>query len=70
MKNGSSVEQSAERTAKRASPCVERLARAGYVSYGVVYALVGVLAVQAALGVGAARPQARRPRCGRSCSPL
>ena len=52
MKNGSSVERSAERAARRASPWIERLARAGYVSYGVVYALVGVLAVQAALGAG------------------
>ena len=52
MKNSSSVERSAERAARRASPWIERLARAGYVSYGVVYALVGVLAVQAALGAG------------------
>jgi Domain of Unknown Function (DUF1206) len=52
VKNSSSVERSAERAARRASPWIERLARAGYVSYGVVYALVGVLAVQAALGAG------------------
>jgi hypothetical protein len=50
--NGSSVEQHAERAARKASPWIERLARAGYVAYGVVYALVGVLAVQAALGGG------------------
>ena len=49
--NGSSVEQHAERAARKASPWIERLARAGYVAYGVVYALVGVLAVQAAFGV-------------------
>jgi hypothetical protein len=49
---GSSVEQHAARAARKASPWVERMARAGYVSYGVVYVLVGVLAVQAALGGG------------------
>jgi uncharacterized protein DUF1206 len=49
---GSSVEQHAARAARKASPWVERLARAGYLAYGVVYVLVGVLAVQAALGVG------------------
>jgi hypothetical protein len=47
--NGS---QHAERAARKASPWIERLARAGYVAYGVVYALVGVLAVQAAFGGG------------------
>jgi hypothetical protein len=52
VKDGSSAEQRAERTARRASPWIERLARAGYVCYGGVYALVGVLAVQAALGAG------------------
>ncbi len=50
---GSSVEQHAARAARKASPWVERLARAGYLAYGVVYMLVGVLAVQAALGGGA-----------------
>ena len=50
--NGSSVEQHAERAARKASPWIERLARVGYVAYGVVYALVGVLAVQAAFGGG------------------
>jgi hypothetical protein len=49
---GSSVEQHAARAARKASPWVERLARTGYVAYGVVYVLVGVLAVQAALGGG------------------
>jgi Domain of Unknown Function (DUF1206) len=44
--NGSSVGQHAE----RAHPWIERLARFGYVAYGVVYLLVGVLSVQAALG--------------------
>jgi hypothetical protein len=49
---GSSVEQHAARAARKAGPWVERLARTGYVAYGVVYVLVGVLAVQAALGGG------------------
>ena len=46
--NGSSGEQHAKWVARRAHPWIERLARFGYVAYGVVYALVGVLAVQAA----------------------
>jgi uncharacterized protein DUF1206 len=48
-RSGSSVEQHAERTV---SPFIERLARVGYVAYGVVYVLVGVLAVRAAFGGG------------------
>ena len=48
--NGSSVGQHAENAAKRAHPWIERLARFGYVAYGVVYLLVGVLSVRAALG--------------------
>jgi hypothetical protein len=47
---GSLVEQHAERVAGKASPWIERLARVGYVAYGMVYALVGVLALQAAFG--------------------
>ncbi|MDQ3136857.1 MAG: DUF1206 domain-containing protein [Gemmatimonadota bacterium] len=35
-----------------ARPWVERLARAGYLAKGVVYLLVGLLALQAAAGVG------------------
>jgi hypothetical protein len=50
--NGSSAEQHSRRAARKASPWIERLARAGYVAYGAVYALVGVLAVQVALGGG------------------
>ena len=48
--NGSSVEQHAERAKRKASPWIERLARAGYVAYGMVYVLVGVLALRAAFG--------------------
>jgi Domain of Unknown Function (DUF1206) len=54
--NGSSVGQHAE----RAHPWIERLARFGYVAYGVVYLLVGVLSVQATLG-GALETLARQP---------
>jgi hypothetical protein len=53
--NGPSTEDArrhAEKAARKASPWIERLARAGYVSYGVVYVLVGVLAMQAAFGGG------------------
>jgi hypothetical protein len=46
------VRRHAERVARRASAPFERLARAGYVAYGIVYVLVGVLAVQAAFGGG------------------
>jgi len=49
-------------------PWVERVARFGYKAYGLVYVLVGVLSVRAALG-GAGRPPGRRARCRPSCSP-
>jgi hypothetical protein len=48
--NGSPIERHAERPTEKVSPWIERLARAGYVAYGVVYLLVGVLAMQAAFG--------------------
>jgi Domain of Unknown Function (DUF1206) len=57
--NGPSTEeakQHAERAASKASPWIERLARVGYVAYGVVYVLVGVLAIQAAFGGGGKTP--------------
>jgi len=53
--NGRSTQETgryAERAARKVSPWIERLARTGYVAYGVVYALVGVLAMQAAFGGG------------------
>ncbi len=50
--NGSSVEQHAVRAARKASPWIDRLVRIGYVAYGVVYVLVGGLAVQSAFGGG------------------
>lgn len=46
-----------ERVAIGARPWIERLARVGYLAYGVVYVLVGVLAVQAAVGSGKAASQ-------------
>ena len=42
----------ARRTARQASPWVERLARFGYIAKGIVNGLVGVLALEVALGVG------------------
>jgi hypothetical protein len=52
----SSVKQQAENRANQAArnPWVERLARLGYAAKGVVYATVGILAIQAALGRGGA----------------
>jgi hypothetical protein len=37
---------------QKASPWIERLARAGYVAKGVVYAVIGVLSLRVALGAG------------------
>ena len=42
----------AERAVRKVSPWIERLARIGYVAYGIVYMLVGALAVRAAFGGG------------------
>ncbi|MGB3635858.1 MAG: DUF1206 domain-containing protein [Rubrobacteraceae bacterium] len=44
--------QQAERAADKAEPWVNWIARIGYVAKGTVYAAVGVLAGQAALGTG------------------
>ncbi len=44
------VRRHTERAARKASPWIERMARVGYVAYGIVYVLVGALAVQAAFG--------------------
>lgn len=54
-RNGPSVGEAgrhAERAARKAGPWIERLARIGYVAYGVVYVLVGALSVRAAFGGG------------------
>jgi hypothetical protein len=44
------VQSAADGFARDASPWVQRLARFGYIAKGVVYMLVAVLAVQAAIG--------------------
>ena len=46
------AERSAEQAARHASPWLERLARLGYVAEGVVYVVVGALAVGVAVGIG------------------
>lgn len=48
------AEQAARRAADQARPGIEWLGRLGYAAKGVVYALVGILAAQAALGRGGA----------------
>jgi hypothetical protein len=48
------VEQQARQSARRASPWLVGLGRLGYAIEGVVYALIGILAVQVALGRGGA----------------
>ena len=48
------VEQGARDAAREAAPWVEKLARFGYAAKGVVYIVIGVLAVQAARGAGEA----------------
>ena len=50
--SGRQVKSAARRAAKGASPWIEGVARAGYAAYGIVYLLVGALAVQAAVGGG------------------
>jgi len=47
-----SLRQEAESQARNARPWLERLARLGFLAKGLVYATVGALAVQAALGSG------------------
>ena len=42
----------AERAARKASPWIGRLARIGYVAKGVVYVVIGFLALREALGIG------------------
>src|SRR5690242_8518745 len=46
------IEQKARAGAIAASPWIEGLGRFGYVAKGVVYLIVGLLAVQTALGRG------------------
>lgn len=49
---GEEVKEHAAEAARHASPWLERLARLGYVAKGVVYAVVGFLALREALGAG------------------
>lgn len=42
----------AERAVRQASPWVARLARAGYIAKGIVYAVIGLLALRQAFGSG------------------
>jgi hypothetical protein len=54
-RRGRQIEQTrrrADRTARLASPWIDGIARAGYVAKGVVYATIGVLAMQESLGLG------------------
>lgn len=46
------VQRHAEEGAEQASPWIERLARFGYMTKGLVYAIIGILAAQAAFGAG------------------
>ncbi len=48
------VGQQARRAAHRASPVIVALGRFGYAAEGFVYALIGILAIQVALGHGGA----------------
>lgn len=50
--SGGEAQRHAERAARHAGPWVERLARSGYAAKGVVYAVIGVLALRQALGLG------------------
>ena len=51
-RSASAVSDGAQRARRNASPWIERLARLGYAAKGVTYLLIGLLAVQAALGDG------------------
>jgi hypothetical protein len=46
------AQNQAEQASQEASPWIDRLGRFGYTAKGVVYAIVGVLAFQAAIGSG------------------
>jgi hypothetical protein len=46
------VREQAQKAARQTSPWVERLARVGYVAKGLVYVVIGFLALREALGAG------------------
>jgi Domain of Unknown Function (DUF1206) len=50
--SGRRVRSTARQATRSASPWIEGVARAGYAAYGLVYLLVGALAVQAAISGG------------------
>jgi hypothetical protein len=53
---GRAAERGARRAASKGQPWTDGAARAGYVARGLVYSLVGGLALAAAAGVGGGRP--------------
>lgn len=48
------IEQGARDATRQAAPWIEKLARFGYAAHGIVYIVIGILAVQAARGDGEA----------------
>jgi hypothetical protein len=50
--SASEIASDLRRTVRKVSPFVEHFARVGYAAKGVIYSLVGLLAVMAALGTG------------------
>lgn len=49
---GRAGHQAAQAATRQASPWIERLARLGYLTKGIIYIIVGALAAQAAFGAG------------------
>jgi hypothetical protein len=49
---GEEVRDKGEQAARQAGPWVERLARVGYIAKGVIYAVIGFLALREAVGAG------------------
>ena len=63
MRSGTEVQDAlvdrAQDAAREVAPWIERLGRFGFVAKGVVYVIVGMLAAQAAAGIGGAATDAR-----------
>ncbi len=59
LRSNAPVTDTARRVQRATKPWIERLARLGFAAKGFVYILVGVLAVQAALGRGGATTDPR-----------
>jgi hypothetical protein len=49
---GEDAKEQTKKVARKASPWIDRLARMGYVTKGVVYVVIGFLALREALGIG------------------